>query len=74
MLPVDERRNRYMCDCWRAVNWRRGQARLWKGHIVIVSIPFLILPRDRRNATRHAPKHFNGKAALGYVSIGEVLI
>ena len=33
-------------------NWPRGQSRLWKGHIVIVSDRFLILPRGRRNASR----------------------
>ena len=48
----------------RAANWTRGQSRPWKGHIVIVLDPFLILPRDRRNATRRAPKRVNGKAAL----------
>ena len=53
----------------RAVNWPRGQSRPWKGHIVIVLDPFLILPRGRRNAMRHAPKRFNGKAALGLNSL-----
>ena len=47
----------------RAANWPRGQSRPWKGHIVIVLDPFLILPRGRRNATRHAPKRVNEKAA-----------
>ena len=41
----------------------RGQSRPWKGHIVIVLHPFLILRRGRRNATRRAPKRVNGKAA-----------
>ena len=47
----------------RAANWPRGQSRLWKRHIVIVSDRFLILPRGRRNAASRAPKRVNGKAA-----------
>ena len=47
----------------RAANWPRGQSRVWKLPIAIVSDRFLILPRGRRNATRRAPKRVNGKAA-----------
>ena len=56
---MDECRNRYMCNFWP-----RGQSRIWKGQIVIVSDRFLILSRGRRNATRRALKRVNGKAAL----------
>ena len=47
----------------------RGQSRIWKGHIVIASDRFLILPSGRRHATRRAPKRVKGKAAL-WVKIG----
>ena len=59
---MDERRNRYMCDCWP-----RGAADRVYGYVALFMYNdrFLILLRGRRNATRRAPKHFNGKAALG---------
>ena len=37
-------KNRYATIAGRAANWPRGQSRLWKGHIVILSGRFLILP------------------------------
>ena len=62
---MDERRNRYMCDCWpRGELAVRPIASMEMSHWIVLD-RFLILLRGRRNATRCAPKRVNGKAALG---------
>ena len=44
------------CAISRAASSPRCQSLLWKGHIVIISDRFWILPCGRRNATRRALK------------------
>ena len=61
---MDERRNRYMCDCWpRGELAARQIASMERSHCDYILDRFLFLPRGRRNATRRAPKRANGKAA-----------
>ena len=47
-----------------AANWQRGQSRIWKGHFVIVSDRFLVLPCRRRNASRTQTRQWKGSLTV----------